>query len=76
VENRPFNPDAKGEYRGNYVPRDGYEYYHGSEDFIDQDEEWAEHAAGLYQLAVSVRLVCRGLYVGQSHSSYHNITPR
>ena len=55
-----INPDAKGEYRGppGLLINDG-EYDLG-------EDEWAEHAIGLHHLAMSVRLVSRGLYVGQS----------
>jgi hypothetical protein len=54
-----INLDAKGEYRGpGFVDDDG-------ENPLGE-EEWAEHAIGLHHLAMNVRLVSRGLYVGQS----------
>ncbi|PVF96782.1 hypothetical protein CPB86DRAFT_786552 [Serendipita vermifera] len=63
---RDINPDAKGEYRGfprQETYRDGYEM--GMD--MTNEEEWAEHAMGLYHLAMSVRLVNRGLYVACMH---------
>ena len=56
-----FNPDAKGEYRGSGFLGDDAEY-------TLSDDEWSEHAIGLHHLAMNVRLVSRGLYVGKSQS--------
>lgn len=58
-DNFHINPDAKGEYRGpGYLGEDG--------NYSLGEDEWAEHAVGLHHLAMNVRLVSRGLYVGQS----------
>ncbi|CAG7851398.1 SubName: Full=Uncharacterized protein {ECO:0000313/EMBL:CCA69339.1} [Serendipita indica DSM 11827] len=77
-----YNADAKGEYRGTVMSgrrgrRQEEEYIDEWRDAgtsrqefgvgLSEEEEWAEHAMGLYHLAMNVRLVCRGLYVACMH---------
>ncbi|KAG8791636.1 hypothetical protein FRC17_008730, partial [Serendipita sp. 399] len=60
-----YNADAKGEYRGGMSRgiNDPGEFGIG----LSEEEEWAEHAQGLFHLAMSVRLACRALYVASMH---------
>lgn len=56
-----YNPDAKTDYRG--LTREGYAASYYPDEDISEEDGWAEHAAGLNHLAVSVRLTCRALYI-------------
>ncbi|KAG8754533.1 hypothetical protein FRC14_004989 [Serendipita sp. 396] len=62
-----YNPDAKGEYRGRMSGNGGVSSISEFSIGMSEEEEWAEHAQGLFHLAMSVRRACRALYVACMH---------